>query len=126
MKKILIVEDDPMLLEIYQKKFLDDKYDILTASTGTEALRKIRIKSPDLVLLDIILPEEDGFEILKKIKRNSCTKDIKVVIFSNLSQAEDKQKAAKLGADGFITKSDYTPKEIIEEVKKVLSNGENK
>ncbi|MEA1926010.1 MAG: response regulator [Patescibacteria group bacterium] len=122
MKKILIVEDDPMLLEIYQKKFLDYKYDILTASTGIEALQKIRIEKPELVLLDLVLPEEDGFEVLKKIKQSPRTKDIKVIIFSNLSQVENKQKATELSADGFITKSDYTPREIIEEVGKVLLN----
>ncbi len=125
MKKVLIVEDDPMLLEIYQKKFLDDKYDILTASTGTEAIQKVRVKKPELVLLDLILPEENGFEVLKKIKRNPHTKGIKVIIFSNLSQSEDKQKAAELGADGFITKSDYTPREIIKEVGRILSNKAN-
>lgn len=120
MEKILIVEDDPMLIEIYQKKFSNDGYEVITATTGAEVLKKIKSDKPELVLLDLVLPEEDGFDVLKKIKKNSQTRDVRVIIFSNLSQAEDKQKATTLGAEGFITKSDFTPKEMINEVRKIF------
>jgi len=120
MQKILIVEDDPMLVEIYQKKFSSDGYEVITAMDGSEVLKKIKSEKPELVLLDLVLPEEDGFDVLKKIKQNPHTKDIRVIIFSNLSQTEDKQKAQALGAEGFITKSDFTPKEMIEEVRKIF------
>lgn len=120
MKKILIVEDDPMLVEIYSKKFLSDGFDTDTANSGAEAEKKVKANKFDLVLLDLVLPEADGFEVLKKIKEDSSLSETKVVVFSNLSQEEDKEKAATLGADDFLTKSDYTPGEIVEHVKGML------
>ena len=126
MAKILIVEDDSMLIEIYQKKFSDDGYEVVTATTGAEVLKKIKNENPELVLLDLVLPEEDGFHVLEKIKKDSHTKNIKVIIFSNLSQQEDQSRAAKLGAEGFLTKSDYTPTEMVEEVQKVLKSDNQK
>jgi DNA-binding response OmpR family regulator len=119
-KKILIVEDDPMLVEIYSKKFISDGFDTDTAISGAEAEKKILAGKFDLVLLDLVLPEADGFEVLKKIKEDPAVRDTKVVVFSNLSQQEDKEKAALLGADDFLTKSDYTPGEIVEHVKEML------
>ena len=110
MNKILIVEDDPMLSEIYQKKFSQEgNFEVLTAISGSEAEKKIRREKPDLVLLDLVLPEKDGFEILKDLREDSSLDDIKIVIFSNLSQEEEQQKAKTLGANGFIAKSDFTP-----------------
>lgn len=120
MKKILIVEDDPMLVEIYSKKFLSDGFDTDTANSGAEAEKKIKASQFDLILLDLVLPEADGFEVLKKVKNDQSLNGIKVVIFSNLSQEEDKEKAASLGADDFLTKSDYTPGEIVEHIKGIL------
>jgi len=109
-----------MLVEIYSKKFISDGFDADTANSGAEAEKKIKSGKFDLVLLDLILPEADGFEVLKKIKGDPSVKNTKVVIFSNLSQEEDKEKAATLGADDFLTKSDYTPSEIVEHVKEML------
>lgn len=120
MDKILIVEDDPMLVEIYQRKFSDDGYEVITAMTGAEVMKKLKIEKPQLVLLDLVLPEEDGFHVLKRIKGNPHTKNTKVIIFSNLSQQEDHKKATELGAEGFLTKSDYTPTEMTEEIKRIL------
>lgn len=120
MKKILIVEDDPMLVEIYQRKFSDDGYEVVTAITGAEVLKKIKTEKPELVLLDLVLPEEDGFHVLEKIRKDPNTKNMKVIIFSNLSQQEDQERAAELGAQGFLTKSDYTPAEMVEAVQKIL------
>ncbi len=126
MKKILIVEDDAMLVEIYEKKFAKDGYEVITATSGSKAEKKIRSDKPDLVLLDLVLPEEDGFGVLERIKQDPSTKDTRVVVFSNLSQEEDKEKARKLGAEGFVTKSDFTPQEIVEEVKKYLKGSGSK
>ena len=121
MSNILIVEDDRMLVEIYQKKFSSDGYQVETASSGAEAIKKITKNKPDLVLLDLVMPEEDGFEVLRKVKQNPLTKDVRIIVFSNLSQEEDKEKAAALGAEGFITKSDFTPQEIVEKVHEILN-----
>lgn len=127
MKKILIVEDDPMLSEIYQKKFSQDGYfEVLTAVSGNEAEEKTKKNKPDLVLLDLVLPEKDGFQILKDLREDASLNDVKIVIFSNLSQEEEQQKAKALGANGFIAKSDFTPQQIVVEVKKILGdNDEN-
>ncbi len=119
-KKILIVEDDPMLVEIYSKKFTSEGFDTDTACSGAEAEEKVKDESFDLVLLDLVLPEADGFEVLKKIKEDPAINSLKVVVFSNLSQEEDKERASVLGADGFLTKSDYTPGEIVEHIKGLL------
>jgi len=124
MKKILIVEDDPMLFEIYKKKFSDEGWDVKVATSGAEA-EKIALKEkPAVVLLDLILPEEDGFEVLNKIKQSPSGKGTKVIVFSNLSQAEDQEKARQLGADGFLVKSDYTPSEIVDKVSELIGEDE--
>lgn len=125
MKKILIVEDDSMLGEIYERKFTQAGYAVTIAASGIEGEKMAKMTDPDLVLLDLVLPEEDGFDILKRIKEDPSTNKIKVVIFSNLSQDEDKQKAAALGANGFIAKSDYTPQQVVDEVNRILNNEES-
>lgn len=116
-KKILIVEDDEMLSEIYQKKFSDAGFNVIIANNGKQAFEQINLASDfDLILLDLVMPEEDGFDILKKIKQDQTTQGLRVVIFSNLSQEEDRQRASTLGAEGFIVKSDFTPQEIVTKV----------
>lgn len=122
-KKILIVEDDPMLSEIYQKKFSNEGgFEVITAVNGAETEEKIRKNKPDLVLLDLVLPEKDGFQILKEVKADPSLSKTKIIIFSNLSQEEEQQKAKTLGADGFIAKSDFTPQQIVAEAKKILES----
>jgi DNA-binding response OmpR family regulator len=126
MNKILIVEDDPMLSEIYQKKFSQEgNFEVLTAISGTEAEEKTRKEKPDLVLLDLVLPEKDGFEILKDLRDDPSLDDVKIVIFSNLSQEEEQQKAKTLGANGFIAKSDFTPQQIVSEVNKIIGEDDS-
>ncbi|MDD3607249.1 MAG: response regulator [Candidatus Moranbacteria bacterium] len=118
MKKLLIVEDDPMLVEIYQKKFSqDNSFEVLISSSGLDAERKILNEKPDFVLLDLVLPERDGFEILEKIRKEKDLDKTKIIIFSNLSQPEERNRAEELGADGFIVKSENTPQQIIDKVK---------
>jgi DNA-binding response OmpR family regulator len=121
MKKVLIVEDDPMLSEIYQKKFEKTKeYEVLKAVTGTETLEKISKEKPDLVLLDLVLPEMDGFEIIRKVRKDEKLDDVVIIPFSNLAQEENKEKAEEMGANGFIAKSEYTPGQLVEKVGKLL------
>ncbi len=121
MKKIIIVEDDPLLVEIYQKKFEQDgNFEIAVASTGAELDKKIQEGKPSLILLDLVLPEVDGFGVLEKIRANKNLDDVKVIIFSNLSQQEEKDRAKELGADDFIIKSDYTPSQIVDKIKSIM------
>lgn len=122
MYKVLIAEDDQMLSEIYQKKFESAGFDVEIAKSGNETLKKIREFIPDLVMLDLVMPEKDGFDVLEKIKWDAKLKNTKVIVFSNLSQQEDIEKAEALGAEGFIVKSNFTPQEIVEKAKEVLAS----
>jgi DNA-binding response OmpR family regulator len=121
MNKIIVVEDDPMLGEIYKKKFEEAGFDIKLVVTGKAVENEVAGFQPELVLLDIVLPDMDGFEILDVLAKNQTTRNIPVYILSNLSAKEDIERATNLGAKGFITKSGFTPSQLIEEVKKILS-----
>lgn len=120
MKLILLVEDDSFLIDIYTTKFREAGFDIESVVDGAEALRKIKEKNPDLVVLDIVLPHEDGWEIIEKIKKEKKLKDIKIIILSNLGQRAEVEKGLRLGAVKYLIKAHYTPSQVLEEVKKVL------
>lgn len=120
MKNILLIEDDPFLIDIYTTKLKGSGFLVEVASQGEEAVIKVKEKPFDLVLLDIVLPKLDGWEILRQIKAESKLKDLKVIILSNLSQKEEVEKGMNLGADKYLIKAHYTPSEVIEEIKKVL------
>jgi len=120
-KKILLVEDDLFLIDIYTTKLRESNFLVEVATEGEEAMRKINDWRPDLLLLDIVLPRIDGWEILKKIRERPELKDLKVVVLSNLGQAQEVKKGLELGATAYLIKARYTPSEVIEEVKKVLA-----
>ncbi|HHD92533.1 MAG TPA: response regulator [Candidatus Portnoybacteria bacterium] len=121
MAKILVVEDDPFLRNLLVKKLTDAQYKIDVAVTGEEALERINNK-PDLVLLDIILPGINGFEILKRVKDNNQLKNIPIVVLTNLGSEEDIKKATDLGAEDFWIKAYLTPDEILNKIKKILTD----
>ncbi len=122
MAKIIIVEDDPMISEIYQKKFSASGYDVIMADSGKQALDLIKKNDKvDLILLDLVMPKMDGFEVIRRIRSGDHNRDAKIIIFSNLSQREDQEKAFKLGANGFIIKSDYTPSALVKEISRILN-----
>lgn len=118
MKKILLVEDDPFLIDIYTTKLGQENFKVFVANDGDKALELVTKEKPDLVLLDIVLPNKDGWQILKEIKKKN--KEIKVVILSNLGQKEEVEKGLNLGAENYLIKSNFTPSEVIEEIKKII------
>ena len=121
MKKILLVEDDPFLIDIYTTKFKEVGFSVAVANDGEEGLRKLGDEEKfDLLVLDIVLPQVDGWEILKKIKSNEKLKNLKIVILSNLGQKGEVEKGIKLGATKYLIKAHYTPSEVTEEIKKIL------
>lgn len=127
MKKVLLVEDDPMLVEIYQKKIeKNGNFEIIKATSGLEALEKAKQEKPDLILLDLVLPEMDGFDVIKKIRENSNLDNVKIVPFSNLSLEDNRKKLKELGADGFISKSEHTPAQLIDEIERILKEEDKK
>lgn len=121
MPKIIIVEDDPMIAEIYLKKFQEAGYDTEQAESGDQVLMKAKKEKVDIVLLDLMMPKMSGFDVIKNLRGGGqYDKNIRIIVFSNLSQPEDREKALKLGADGFITKSEYTPTSLVGEVTRIL------
>ena len=122
-KNILLVEDDPFLIDIYTTKFKECGFLIKVASDGGQAINIIKEKNTDLVLLDIVLPKYDGWDVLKSMQENDVVKNIKVVVLSNLGQKSDIDKAMSLGAAKYLIKAHYTPSEIVDEVVALFEEG---
>lgn len=132
MKSILLVEDDPFLIDIYTQKLKKAGFKIEVAPDGEKALRTLQDYNPpttqkgkkhiwpDLLLLDIVLPRIEGWQILRKIKNNPKFTDLKIVILSNLGQKEEVERGLKLGARRYLIKAHYTPSEVVEEIKKMI------
>lgn len=119
-KNILIIEDDRFLRELIAQKLIKEDFNISEAIDGEEGIKKIREEKPDLVLLDLILPGIDGFEVLSKMREDPSITRIPVIILSNLGQREDVERGLKLGAVDYLIKAHFTPGEIIEKIKLVL------
>jgi len=119
MKKILLVEDDPFLVDIYNLKLKEDGFFVSVAVDGDDCLKKLKEEKPDIILLDIVLPNVDGWEVLRKIRKENDLKDVKVVILSNLGQRAEVEKGLDLGAIKYLIKAHYTPTEVVEEIKKI-------
>jgi len=124
-KQILLVEDDPFLIDIYTTKFKEEGFSVEVANDGEEGLRKLKEgegneEKFDLLVLDIVLPHVDGWEILKEIKASEKLKNLKIVILSNLGQKGEVEKGVKLGATKYLIKAHYTPSEVVAEIKQLL------
>jgi DNA-binding response OmpR family regulator len=117
MKKILFIEDESALQEAMGKILKEDGYEIISSLNGEDGLKMAQSKNPDLVVLDLILPKLHGFEVLKKLKESKKTKDIPVIILTNLEATEDVEKAIKMGASGYLVKSSYSLEEVTEKIK---------
>jgi len=118
--KILIIDDDPFIIEIYVLKFKDSGFEVESAQDAKTGLQKIKDFRPDVVLLDIVMPVTSGLEVLLEIKKGEAAK-FKVILLTNLGQKEDVEKGIKLGADGYIIKAHFTPSEVVEKVKELLA-----
>jgi DNA-binding response OmpR family regulator len=119
-KKVILVEDDKFLSEMYATKLAESGFEVEAAFDGEEGLKMIKNEKPDLVLLDIVLPKKDGFEILKVMKGDAELQNILVIALTNLGQKEEVEKGLKLGADDYVVKAHFTPTEVVAKVKKLL------
>jgi len=119
-KNILLIEDEEMLASMYETKFQNEGYQIRKALDGEVGLKLAQEQTPDLILLDIIMPKLDGFSVLKKIKDDPKLKNVPVVLLTNLGQDEDIEKGNKLGSAGYLVKANLTPGEVIEKIKVYL------
>lgn len=119
-KVILLVDDDLTLREMYDERLKAEGFDIIQASNGEEALVKAHESKPNVILLDVMMPKINGFDVLKQLKEDSDTKDIPVIILTALIQDVDRIQGKKLGAADYIVKSETMPGEIIAKIKGVM------
>lgn len=116
-KKILIIEDETALLYALQSQLSAEGFKVLVADDGAKALKLVSSGKPDVIILDIILPKIDGWTLLKKIKQNPETKDIPVIIISNLSDETSKARGIKLGARDYLAKINYSIEQLVARIK---------
>lgn len=121
-KKILLIEDDLAVVRILETKLEIEGYEVLSAYNGKTGLEKVMKEKPNLILLDILLPKMNGFEVLRKIKENSETSSIPVMILSNLGEDENINRGIKLGAKDYIVKAHYNLEEIVRKIRQILSH----
>jgi len=122
-KKILIVEDEEYLLDMYKMKFTSAGYDVTTAVNGVEGLELASTGKFDLVLLDLIMPKMNGYQVLDELRSNEATKNLPVYILSNLGQGSEIDQGLNHGANGYLVKSSFTPSQLLEQVEQLLSGG---
>ena len=116
-KKILLVEDEKILVDMYRKKLSEAGFKVISVFESKKALVLTKKEKPDLVLLDILLPKENGIFFLEQLRKDPKIASILVVAFSNYDDPETKKQAFKLGVKDYLIKTDYTPKEIVEKIK---------
>ncbi len=121
-KKVLSIEDDVFLSSLVSGKLIEAGFAVITAGTGADGLSKVKIEHPHLILLDLMLPDMGGFEILEKIKADPESKMIPVVILSNLGGREEIEKGIQLGAASYLVKSNILPHEVAEMVSQLTGN----
>jgi len=118
--KILMVEDDRFLRKIYRDKLTKAGFEFIEATNGIEGTNKVISERPDLVLLDLILPRKNGFDVLIDMKSNKNTKNIPVIILSNLGQESDVKRGLTLGAQDYLVKTEVSLSEVVDKVKEWL------
>lgn len=121
MAKILVVEDDPLMSRMYQKIFTFEGYEVEMAGDGEQGLEKSKTVNPTIILLDVMMPKMNGLQVLDKLKMDPATKEIPVVMLTNLAGQQDAEAALAKGAVKYIVKSEYEPKQVAGMVKEILA-----
>lgn len=119
-KVILLVDDDLTLREMYEERLKAEGFDIIQASNGEEAMQKAKESKPNIILLDIMMPKINGFDVLKDLKADADLKDIPVIVLTALIQDVDRVQGKKLGAVDYIVKSETMPGEVISKIKNAI------
>ncbi len=120
-KKVLSIEDDAFLSSLVSGKLIETGFSVITAGTGADGLAKAKLEQPDLILLDIMLPDMGGFEILERLKSDPDTMKIPVIILSNLGGRDEIERGVKLGATSYLIKSNILPHEVAEMVENQIA-----
>lgn len=117
---ILLIEDDPLLIDIYSTKFKESGFEVQVADSGEKALSLLSKVSPSLIVMDIVLPQVDGWELLAVAQKQENLKNTKIIVLSNLGQKEEIEKGISLGADRYLIKAHFTPSQVVKEVRELL------
>ena len=119
MLKVFMAEDDSLLVRVYEKIFTSGGYEIVFGIDGDETIKKLKEMEvkPDIIFLDVMMPQKDGFEVIEEIKKDSKLKEIPIIFLTNIYEPEDEKRGKKLGAVEYLVKSQYMPTEIVNKVK---------
>lgn len=117
MKKILFIEDEIQLQKAFREMFISEGFDIVSAYDGDSGFEMAKKEKPDLILLDLILPKKDGFEVLESIKSDLDISETPVIILTNVEDKSGIERVLSLGAHTYLIKADYTPREVMEKVR---------
>ena len=124
MTKIVVADDDRMFRKAAETTLRRQGYAVTTASDGEEALQLIRSERPDIIVLDLIMPKLQGFDVLQVLKQDSITAAIPVIVLSSLTQEQDKQEALDLGAVAYFNKATFSLGELVKQVESTLTKGQ--
>lgn len=124
MKKILFIEDEATLQKTLGELLRDEGYQVIGALDGESGLNLAKTQSPDLIILDLILPKMHGLEVLRHLKETPETKDIPIIILTNLEDIENIEKALELGATTYLVKANYTLEEVLSKIKNAIQGNE--
>lgn len=119
-KKILFIEDEAALQKTFGDILNQEGYKMVSAIDGEEGLRLVKSEKIDLILLDLILPKVHGFDVLKRLKEDNVTKDIPIIVLTNLEGTGDVEKAMELGATTYLVKANYSLEEVLQKIRKAL------
>lgn len=119
-KKILVIEDEATLQRAMTEYLTEERFEVVSALDGERGLELAKSESPDLIILDIILPKKDGYSVLEDIKKDEKTKKIPVILLTNLESTENIQKAFEKGASTYLVKSDYKLEDISKKIEETL------
>jgi len=119
-QKILLVEDEDVVINILEKKLIEEGYEVSVARNGVEGLEKMKKVNPDLILLDIVMPKMNGFEVMEEMQSDPELKKIPIIIISNSGQPVELDRAIKLGAKDWLIKTNFDPREVISKIVKQI------
>ncbi|MFC1711706.1 PleD family two-component system response regulator [Patescibacteria group bacterium] len=120
MGKVLIIEDDALIAKVYKTRLEKDGHTVITADDGEKGLQAVKNEAPEVILLDIMMPKISGLDLLEQLKSNTATAKIPVLVYSNLARLEEVEKAKKLGAEEFLSKSSLSPQQVVAKIEKFL------
>lgn len=119
-KKILLIEDEQLMIDLLERKLIQEGYEVAVAKNGVEGLEKMKEEKPDLVLLDIVMPKMGGFEVMEEMNKDAGLKQIPAIVISNSGQPVELDRAKRLGAKDWLIKTEFDPQEVIDKVIKQI------